>query len=768
MEEVRVKKCSFFLKKFFLLSLTVIVISCMVEITEMKSYAAGYGTVVETGKWSAADGVSDVTWTVYDSGADGDVGVTTADTVVISGTGVMGAADQNLGTLFPWRAYRTTITKVIVEEGITIIETNAFATCINLTSVSLPSTLTKIGTSAFYRCSSLESIVIPEKVEKIMNGTFSECTNLKNINIPKNTQLDNGTFSECTSLESIDLSENTKNTTLISTFKNCTSLKEVKLPLELEKLVNPVFGNCTSLEKMYIPAKVNYVENDVFSGVSTNIKFYLESSEHLGTVTDLGGSGVAPILPYSISYTKDDTEEVIAEVYADGMQSYTIQDGDLPDTVGVWRDTSYNNGQGRNVTVGTKFENISGDIELQLIPGTLIAHPQDTTVSYGDTTKKDLSVTVKVDVGITVAYQWQVAMVTSGRVGTYTDISGATSATYSVPDGKNVGSYSYRCVVNIGGYTFTSNAATVTVNQADGAIANKNYRISYEYNKNAIEEPTASNFTYANTTKTPVFTWYKGDYTNTSVSASDKIPSAPTEEGTYTLVVAVAGDTNYAAGELKLLVKILEHNHVNTEVRNKEEASCTQEGYTGDTYCKDCDKKLSSGQTVGVKVHNYESEVTKTPTTTEAGIRTYTCTECGDNYTESIDKIVENKPTDNNSATQNNQPTQNNSVEDKPNTNKETAKEETPTIEEKIEETEDEAIVDVEDTNVSEDESKQDEAVEEKTDVDSEEATETGSGKTIEEGRKNFKGIIVGAIVSIAVMSTGLCVYFCIKFKSKK
>lgn len=38
--------------------------------------------------------------------------------------------------------------------------------------------------------------------------------------------------------------------------------------------------------------------------------------------------------------------------------------------------------------------------------------------------------------------------------------------------------------------------------------------------------------------------------------------------------------------------------------------------------------------------HQYESEVTKEPTDTEEGERTYTCTICGDTYTESIDSLL--------------------------------------------------------------------------------------------------------------------------------
>lgn len=37
-------------------------------------------------------------------------------------------------------------------------------------------------------------------------------------------------------------------------------------------------------------------------------------------------------------------------------------------------------------------------------------------------------------------------------------------------------------------------------------------------------------------------------------------------------------------------------NHVHTTVKNRKEATCTQTGYAGDTYCTDCDKLLSTGK----------------------------------------------------------------------------------------------------------------------------------------------------------------------------
>ena len=88
-------------------------------------------------------------------------------------------------------------------------------------------------------------------------------------------------------------------------------------------------------------------------------------------------------------------------------------------------------------------------------------------------------------------------------------------------------------------------------------------------------------------------------------------------------------------------------NHVHTTVKNRKEATCTQTGYAGDTYCTDCDKLLSTGKELAALGHDYKATVTKQPTTTEEGIRTYTCTRCSSSYTESIAKLPEEQHTHN-------------------------------------------------------------------------------------------------------------------------
>ena len=81
------------------------------------------------------------------------------------------------------------------------------------------------------------------------------------------------------------------------------------------------------------------------------------------------------------------------------------------------------------------------------------------------------------------------------------------------------------------------------------------------------------------------------------------------------------------------------NNHVNTEIRNQKKATCTEEGYTGDLYCKDCNKRLQKGETIPKTDHKWDKgKVTTKPTCTDAGVKTYTCTVCKTTRTEPIAK----------------------------------------------------------------------------------------------------------------------------------
>lgn len=77
--------------------------------------------------------------------------------------------------------------------------------------------------------------------------------------------------------------------------------------------------------------------------------------------------------------------------------------------------------------------------------------------------------------------------------------------------------------------------------------------------------------------------------------------------------------------------------HKHTELRNVKAATCAKEGYTGDTYCKDCNTKLSSGKSIAKKEHTWDSgKITTAATCSGKGIKTFTCTVCKSTRVEEI------------------------------------------------------------------------------------------------------------------------------------
>lgn len=83
--------------------------------------------------------------------------------------------------------------------------------------------------------------------------------------------------------------------------------------------------------------------------------------------------------------------------------------------------------------------------------------------------------------------------------------------------------------------------------------------------------------------------------------------------------------------------------HIHTEVRNQKDATYKEEGYTGDTYCKDCGKKLETGTVIPKlveKEHDYgEWVLDQTPTCKKYGARHRICKNCGDREVDVLDKV---------------------------------------------------------------------------------------------------------------------------------
>ena len=120
--------------------------------------------------------------------------------------------------------------------------------------------------------------------------------------------------------------------------------------------------------------------------------------------------------------------------------------------------------------------------------------------------------------------------------------------------------------------------------------------------------------------------------TNNHSYDDGKITTAPTctKKGTKTFTCTVCGNTKTET------VKATGHQH--TEIRNKKDATCKEKSYTGDTYCTDCGKKISSGKSIAkTETHSYDDgKITTKPTCTKRGTKTYTCTICGNTKTETV------------------------------------------------------------------------------------------------------------------------------------
>lgn len=84
-----------------------------------------------------------------------------------------------------------------------------------------------------------------------------------------------------------------------------------------------------------------------------------------------------------------------------------------------------------------------------------------------------------------------------------------------------------------------------------------------------------------------------------------------------------------------------ECSHGSWTKKNVSVATCKNEGYTGDIYCLDCSELIEQGAVIpATGNHSWNGGVvTKEPTVSATGIKTYTCTVCKDTKTEVMDKL---------------------------------------------------------------------------------------------------------------------------------
>ena len=194
-------------------------------------------------------------------------------TLTISGTGNM--KDYGDYEYMPWHPYKDKIEKVVVESGVTSIDSCAFYQFTALKSAIIGDSVIEVPNQAFVECSSLESVIIGDSAKSIGVSAFSECTSLKTVQFGKSIEsFGEYAFEYCDKLESFTVSEDNKtfkslNGVLLS--KDSTALikyagaaKEYVVPGDVKTIKTDSFDDNVHLKSLIVPDSVVSIENGAF------------------------------------------------------------------------------------------------------------------------------------------------------------------------------------------------------------------------------------------------------------------------------------------------------------------------------------------------------------------------------------------------------------------------------------------------------------------------------------------------------------------------
>ena len=153
------------------------------------------------------------------------------------------------------------IVNIVIPEGVTHIEDEAFRGCTDLVSIMFPEGLKRIGYDVFSGCSSLTSIMLPKRLESIGDAVFYRCTGLTSITLPETLESIGGAaFRDCTGLTSIMLPETLKSIGPW-TFYGCSGLTSIMLPDMLKRIGYYAFNGCTGLKSLSIPSHLDLTDH---------------------------------------------------------------------------------------------------------------------------------------------------------------------------------------------------------------------------------------------------------------------------------------------------------------------------------------------------------------------------------------------------------------------------------------------------------------------------------------------------------------------------
>lgn len=223
----------------------------------------------EDPEWSCGANDSDTVTARFESASG---------TLTFSGEGAM-ENYQTMHFVAPWKEISNQIKKIVIENGVTSIGSNAFYQCSDMQAtldLSDAKALTSIGNNAFYGCKKLTgSLEIPDSVTKIGAEAFLDCNNLSgNFELPEGLQsVGNDAFYNCYNLTGGLKLPDTVTSIGTGAFYNCAKLDGyLVLSSSLTKIPQNAFNHCVNLkveDKLVIPSSVTVIENSAFARCSS-------------------------------------------------------------------------------------------------------------------------------------------------------------------------------------------------------------------------------------------------------------------------------------------------------------------------------------------------------------------------------------------------------------------------------------------------------------------------------------------------------------------
>ena len=184
--------------------------------------------------------------------------------LTISGSGVI--PDFTSEFAAPWYVSRSSITAIVLEEGVRSIGGYAFRSCSQAAAVTLPESLIAIREHAFDGCSALQEIELPAQLRTLERYAFSG-SGLASVTLPDALKtLGAYTFNGCKALKEIRLPAQI--TQIPDGFLMNTALTTLTIPEGVNTIYSSAFANNEQLTSVTLPASVRTVYSGVFNSTA--------------------------------------------------------------------------------------------------------------------------------------------------------------------------------------------------------------------------------------------------------------------------------------------------------------------------------------------------------------------------------------------------------------------------------------------------------------------------------------------------------------------